>query len=338
MNLKNNHLHCGQYLNKSWLLDQNWFLKRCIILMIGVFMVGQSEAAPVVEDNVISWPDDGWYQVQRASDYNPVCEGGTSCEVAAGQYNVINLHTGQRWEHIQVGPYVDGFVIHWLGDDWYQVQDSDSYDSICEGREACVVEPGEYTVINLTTGFRWMAIRVDDATVDDQNNQHGSVPSDSRTLVLNLIGKGAMYIDTVPAVTGLGEVVQAWCFDVDLVDLKTGETVGTATDCLDPTLSDQKLSPGGLGMIGTTYFNLPDGVLAIQGRTTVQPRNWPTRSFTHITGGNSAGNAVLYGTGVYRGLTGTARLSGMVDLSQFDQSVGSLITFDCIFIVELSAA
>jgi hypothetical protein len=183
-----------------------------------------------------------------------------------------------------------------------------------------------------------MGVRVDHATVDDQDDQQDVVSSGARTLVLNLVGTGAMYIDTVPAATGLGDVVQAWCFDVDLVDLKTGETVGTATDCLDPTLSAQKLSPSGLGMIGTTYFNLPDGLLAIQGRTTVQPRNWPTRSFTHITGGNSAGNAVLYGTGVYRGLNGTARLSGMVDLSQFDQSVGSLITFDCIFIVELSAA
>jgi hypothetical protein len=60
-----------------------------------------------VSGNTISWPDDGWYQVQSATDYHSVCEGGTSCEVADGLYIVINHHSGERFENIAVP---EGFV------------------------------------------------------------------------------------------------------------------------------------------------------------------------------------------------------------------------------------
>ena len=130
--------------------------------------------------------------------------------------------------------------------------------------------------------------------------------------------------------------MDAWCFDVDLVDMTTGKKLGQATDCLDNSRQEYALSESGIAMIGTTYFNLPGGTLAIQGRTTVQPRNWPTREFTHITGGNSASNAVLYGSGKYQDVSGTARLSGMVDLSKFKGQVGDPISFDCIFVVDVS--
>ncbi len=155
------------------------------------------------------------------------------------------------------------------------------------------------------------------------------------TMVLNLVGTGDMYIDAVPDAEIPGEYVDAWCFDLDLIDLKTGKKLGQATDCLDNSRQEYALSESGIAMIGTTYFNLPGGTLAIQGRTTVQPRNWPTREFTHVTGGNSAGNAVLYGSGKYQKASGTARLSGMVDLSKFKGQVGNPISFDCIFVVDV---
>lgn len=155
-------------------------------------------------------------------------------------------------------------------------------------------------------------------------------------MVLNLVGTGAMYIDAVPDAELPGAYVDAWCFDVDLIDLRSGKKLGQATDCLDNSRQEYALSGNGIAMIGTTYFNLPGGLLAIQGRTTVQPRNWPTREFTHITGGNSAGNAVLYGSGKYQNANGTARLSGMVDLSKFSGNVGDPISFDCIFVVDIS--
>lgn len=55
-----------------------------------------------INNEVISWPDNGWYQVQSAIDYQTFCEGGTSCAVPAGLYNVINLSSGIRCENIAV--------------------------------------------------------------------------------------------------------------------------------------------------------------------------------------------------------------------------------------------
>ncbi|MEE9321523.1 MAG: hypothetical protein V3U76_13840 [Granulosicoccus sp.] len=72
-------------------------------LAAGVFLAGLVTASavfasPSVSGQTISWPDDGWYQVQSATTYESLCEGGTSCEVAPGTYHVINLTTGQRYE------------------------------------------------------------------------------------------------------------------------------------------------------------------------------------------------------------------------------------------------
>jgi hypothetical protein len=71
---------------------------------VSSFFVAQAVAAPVVNGNEISWPDDGWYQVQDTADYSSVCEGGRSCTVEPGTYVVINHSTiqpgngsGQSW-------------------------------------------------------------------------------------------------------------------------------------------------------------------------------------------------------------------------------------------------
>lgn len=139
-----------------------------------------------VEGNTISWPADGWYQVQSAVDYSTICEGGTNCVVNDGLYNVINLTDGRRFENIQVGTngsstgpaptgsnttgsgqssgytniIITGDVISWIEPGWYQVQDAHSYQAICEGTATCNTGPGVYTVINLTTGERFESVRV----------------------------------------------------------------------------------------------------------------------------------------------------------------------------------
>lgn len=59
-------------------------------------------AAPTVTGNTISWPDDGWYQVQRSDTYESICNGGSSCKVANGKYQVINHTTGERFKNIIV--------------------------------------------------------------------------------------------------------------------------------------------------------------------------------------------------------------------------------------------
>lgn len=56
-----------------------------------------------VDGNKISWPDNGWYEVQSATSYNTMSEGGTSAMMPHGTYNVINHTTGERFENITVG-------------------------------------------------------------------------------------------------------------------------------------------------------------------------------------------------------------------------------------------
>lgn len=112
--------------------------------------------------------------------------------------------------------------------------------------------------------------------------------------------------------------------------------IGTATDCL----SSITQSPPCVALVGTTYFNLPSGTLITRGNTTVAeilhdittPKG---QMMTHITGEAGEDNAIIGGTGRFEYATGTARLSGMVNLSKFTGAVGDPITFDCIFVIDL---
>ncbi|PID60466.1 MAG: hypothetical protein CSB44_10275 [Gammaproteobacteria bacterium] len=147
--------------------------------MLSMAVVGTAVAQPSVKDNVITWPDDGWYQVQIAGTVTEICQGGRSCEVPeSGFYTVINLTTGQRWENVEVTVdgenhgtpdtvIVDGNTIRWPDDGWYQVQDADTYEQICGGTRKCEVADGRYIVINHTTGERWNPVVVGDEMVDE---------------------------------------------------------------------------------------------------------------------------------------------------------------------------
>jgi hypothetical protein len=155
-------------------------------------------------------------------------------------------------------------------------------------------------------------------------------------LVLNLVGTGMMYMSTVPDIDGDFIDDDAICFDVDLVNAKNRQVIGTATDCLSNVM------PSGLGLmlVGTTYFHMPQGTLVTRGLTSVQPVGWPTvtpsgQDITHITGASGTGNAILHGTKRFANRTGTVRLSGMVDLSGFGGAVNDPIAFDCLFVIDL---
>ena len=144
--------------------NSNLLIKSVFLILASLPAAGYLSAAPVVSGNTISWPDDGWYQVQSANDYVSLCEGGTSCVVTAGSYIVINHTTGERFENIVVDtalPLVPpksitviGATITWPDNGWYQVQSASDYTSICEGGLSCSVEPGTYIVINHTSGLR----------------------------------------------------------------------------------------------------------------------------------------------------------------------------------------
>jgi hypothetical protein len=154
--------------------------------------------------------------------------------------------------------------------------------------------------------------------------------------VLNLVGTGPMYEDTVPDIDGDFNPDPAICFDTDLYNGKNRQLIGTATDCLS------NIMPSGLGvkLVGTTFFHMPQGTLVTRGSTTVQPVGWPTvtpsgQTITHITGASGTENAILDGTGRFAGSTGTVRLSGMVDMTSFGGNPGDPIAFDCLFIIDL---
>jgi hypothetical protein len=121
------------------------------------------------------------------------------------------------------------------------------------------------------------------------------------------------------------------CFDLDLVDPETGSVIGHATDCLIVVSS----VGSGLFIEAATFFYLPEGLLVVEGRTTVQPTTGGSTPATHITGSipTPGSDSVLHGTKRFRDATGEARLSGAVNLSKLQSD--SEITFDCVFVVDL---
>ncbi len=128
----------------------------------------------MVQGNVISWPDDGWYQVQRSEDYVTVCEAGRSCVVPPGTYTVINHSLDIKHTDIVVGEVdtaqddavmIQNGLIEWSGAGWYQVQRESSFETICEGHiNACKTGTGFFQLINHTTDRRWDDLEVHDNT------------------------------------------------------------------------------------------------------------------------------------------------------------------------------
>jgi len=137
-----------------------------------------------VNGNVITWPDNGWYQVQRADNFQEVCMGGRQCSVTPGTYIVINHTLEQRYNNITVRGSatsggsgigggtsggsnigssvitVEGNRISWPDNGWYQVQRADNFATICQGVRFCNAPAGEYIVINHSLGQRFTGITV----------------------------------------------------------------------------------------------------------------------------------------------------------------------------------
>ena len=121
------------------------------------------------------------------------------------------------------------------------------------------------------------------------------------------------------------------CFDIDLVDAKTGNVIGRGSDCLsDITPSDN----GGMSLTATSFFHFPGGTLVSRGLVTVQPKLHGLEEYTHVVGAapSLAENSVIYGDGKFKDAAGSVRLSGLVNLSRLGSGY---IDFDCIFIIDL---
>jgi hypothetical protein len=125
--------------------------------------------------------------------------------------------------------------------------------------------------------------------------------------------------------------LDALCFDVDLVDAKTGNVIGSAIDCLSNVINVE----GGIKLTGTTFFFFSGGTLISQGLTTVQPVLHGSTDFTHITGAvpSPSDNSVIYGDGKFKNAAGPVRLSGAVNLSRLGSD--GQIKFDCVFIIDV---
>ena len=128
----------------------------------------------VVDGNTIILPDDGYYQIQNALSHESICEGVSLCDVPSGTYIVINHTSGERFEDVQVANASSGVTgassssitvlgntISWPDDGWYQVQNADTFESVCEGGLECNVSAGSYVVINHSSGERFEDVRVE---------------------------------------------------------------------------------------------------------------------------------------------------------------------------------
>ena len=90
----------------------------------------------------------------------------------------------------------------------------------------------------------------------------------SEHLVLKLHGTGFMYSMEVPGMEEGDEPMDAMCFELDVIDLKSNEIIGSGTDCMSNVEMKEN---GNVALVGTTYFYLPEGQLIARGAITVQP-------------------------------------------------------------------
>lgn len=155
----------------------------------------------------------------------------------------------------------------------------------------------------------------------------------SRTLVFRMQGSEVGAPAVIPPIDGSG-TTKADGFELGLFDPATDDQIGTVLE----TLADIRPVDGGLAIVGTQVFRLADGELTVRGLTSVAPTTHGSPEYTHITGAipRDDENNVLSGTGAYEGATGSVRLSGAVNLADFESE--GRVAFNCLFVLRLSLA
>lgn len=151
----------------------------------------------------------------------------------------------------------------------------------------------------------------------------------SNNIAVRLVGTSDMFIGDA-LFTDFGLAPEgALCYDLDLVDVKSGDVIGSAADCL----TNINGVGDGVALTGTTFFFFPGGTVVTRGLTTVQPTTHGSADFTHITGAipQPGDNNVVYGDGKFKNASGPVRLSGAVNLVNFPAAA----TFDCIFVLDV---
>lgn len=166
----------------------------------------------------------------------------------------------------------------------------------------------------------------------------GTVLAERTPIMLKVDGVGHMRMSTVDAFVGVG-TRPAMCFDLKLLDMSSGEQIGTATDCMSEVVENGE---GGMGVVATTTFRIPNGTATVQTFVAAQPVINPGRfvdndgrSYTHMTGAIGGQSAVIRSSGVLAGISGTGRISGLLDMSHFNKQEGDIVMFNCLFEIYL---
>jgi hypothetical protein len=161
-----------------------------------------------------------------------------------------------------------------------------------------------------------------------------ATPDHGRTLIVQLQGRAIGQTRTIPPLDPMKTATTGNCFDVDLTDAVTGNSLGKATRCF----TDVHPGNGGTVLIDTTFFRLREGTIVSQSQTTVTPALDSSPDVVHIATAIPAPSATTIlpdaGSGAFKGVPGTTRLAGAMDTSQFRER--NEIGFNDIYIIRLA--
>jgi len=154
-----------------------------------------------------------------------------------------------------------------------------------------------------------------------------------RTLVLQLKGRDTGETRAIPPVANTG-TREGNCFDMNLFDVVANRAIGTATRCF----ADISTVGSGMALTDTTFFRLPEGTIISRNRTTIQPTIDNSPDVTHIAVAipDSSTTTLLpeAGSGIFKGVMGSVRLAGAMDMSQF--RARNEIAFNDLVVIELA--
>jgi hypothetical protein len=159
-------------------------------------------------------------------------------------------------------------------------------------------------------------------------------PDHGRTLIVQLKGRAVGETRTIPPIEATRTTSEGNCFDVDLLDIMTDKSIGTATRCF----TDVNTVNGGMVLTDTTFCRLQEGTIVARSRTAVQPALDGLPDVTHIATAIPAPLATTIlpdaGSGVFKGVPGTTRLAGAMDMRQFRER--NEIGFNDLYLIKLA--
>ncbi|WP_273857178.1 hypothetical protein [Photobacterium sp. GSS17] len=219
----------------------------------------------------------------------------------------------------------------------YDSGDNSSYDKSSYEKSSYGNGGGHSTTYteSMTTTYNGKTTTTYYETTSDGSDDYSDDDSAKR-LALRVAGKGYMYEKEVPDYDGDKKPDSAYCFDLEVKEIISGDVIGSATECWSEVTSEGD----GSKLIGTTFLYLSGGLVVTRGQTTVQPVLQETKTYdgytiTHFTGASNDKNGIIKTSGDYAWNKGSVRASCLVDRSEYYESVGDGIYFDCLLVLDL---